>query len=129
MGLLSDPSFFVDPAVVATRTGEVPNADWAGGVNAVGSCAEGISIGEGIPDLVGEPQQFTLLDQDEVARTPQISQYIGGTGLSGTYPSSGGSEGKGTIPLQFGTSDALGVVTPTGDATLTTLAAGWVATP
>lgn len=127
MGLLSDPSFFVDPSVVATRTGEVPNADWAGGVNAVGSCAEGIGTAEGIPNASGEPQQFTLLDQDEDPRTPQISQYIGGTGLSGVYPSSGGVEGKGTIPLRFGTSDALGVVTPTGNATLAVLATGWAA--
>lgn len=129
MAINSTPSYFLDDSAVATRTAEVPDADWAGGATAAASNAPCIGAGLDQPNVAGTPEQFTLLDQDGAARTPQVSQSIGGTGVSGTYPSSGGAEGKGIDALRFGTNngDGSGEVTGTGNAHLATLAAGWEA--
>lgn len=132
MGLLSDPSFFVDDSVVTLRSAEVPGADFATGCNAAGSNAAGIGIGEGIADVAGTPEQFTLLDQRGLARAGQLSQNIGGEGyaLPANYPSSGGQEGFAPEDVvRIGTSVADGTVTPTGNANLNTLEEGWTITP
>jgi hypothetical protein len=130
---MSDPSFYVDATAAAALTARVPAANVDSGMNAGGSNTPGIGIGEGVAALSGDEAQFTLLDQYGAARTPQDSQHLGGEGITtnAEYPSSGGVEGKGTTPIEFGTNDAAGVgdVTSTGDATLTSLATGWVATP
>ena len=132
MGLISDPSYFLDDPAVANRAPEVPDASFDNGCNAAASNACGIGIGEGVAALSGQPQHFTLLDQRGNARTPQTSQMIGGDGYTdiANYPSSGGSEG--TAPdstIRFGTSDAEGVTTASGNAHLADLAVGWVAVP
>ena len=82
--------------------------------------------------VVGEPQQFTLLDQHGNARNAQISQFIGGEPYCdpANWPSSGGQSG--TLPddvIRFGTPSDTGdgTVTPTGNSALTDLAVGWVA--
>ena len=68
----------VNSATVATRSGEVPNALFTGGMNA-GGC----NMGVGICTDVFDPKvsDWTTLDQDGLARTPQNSQHIGGSGL------------------------------------------------
>ena len=68
----------VNAATVATRSAEVPNADWTGGMNA-GGCNVGIGISTDVVDP--KLTDWTLLDQAEAARTPQDSQHIGGSGL------------------------------------------------
>lgn len=129
--MANSPTFYRDAAAVAARSPESVDGavDWNGGMNLAGSCAEGVGIATDVPNLTGDPASWTLLDQDGAARTPQVSQHIGGTGLGGTYPSSGGVEGKGTTPIDVGTPSATGDGTATidGDATLATLAAGWTA--
>ena len=123
------PTYFVDDTAVSARSAEVPGANFADGCNAAGSCSEGIGIGTDVTGL-DEAEQWTLLDQDGDPRTPQVGQYIGGTGLSGTYPSSGGTDGKGTVGIDVADTAALdgtGTVSSAGEATLADLAAGWTA--
>jgi hypothetical protein len=69
------PTVFLDDDEV--RSTEVPNASWDNGCNWAASNACGIGINMEIPNLSGQPQQFTLLDQNGDARDPQISGSIG----------------------------------------------------
>lgn len=113
------PNYFSIPAVVAQRKGEVPDADFDGGMNNAG-CLQGVGIATDEPNLTGDIQQWTLLDQNGAARTPQDSSYIGGNGL-----------GSGTVTVEpidvAATTNADGTVTSAGKATLASLAAGWTA--
>jgi hypothetical protein len=120
----NEPTYFLDDSVIAIRGPEVPDASFINGMNAGGSCAPGIGIGENAPNVAGTPEQFTLLDQYAAARTPQDSQAIGGEALGDGVP--------GILPgdsLRFGANDAGGdgTMTGTGNATLASLAAGWTA--
>lgn len=131
------PSAFQDTAARALRAPETPNADWDSGMNN-GANSSGIGISGGPTNLVGEPQQFTLLDQTGSVRFPQLSQVIGGRGYvaNADYPSSGGIEGGATsefIVLSSNPDQAAkdadssldGTITVLGAANLQTLAAGW----
>ena len=108
---MSDPSYYLDSVLVTAREPQVPGASFDNGANAAGSCAPGIGIGQGVAGVAGTPEQFTLLDQYGLARTPQDSQHIGEAGT----------------PVTIGTNnaDGNGTMTETGEATLATLAAGW----
>lgn len=121
---------FQDATAVTARKLEVTAADFDGGANNAGSNAHGMGIAVGQANAEGSAEQFTLLDQAGAIRVPQDSGHIGNTGLSGTYPSSGGSAGAGTVPIDTVTNDAgaVGEVTKTGTANLQSLAAGWVDT-
>ena len=129
-----NPTFFeIDPTTVA-RAAEVPNANFNNGCNAASSCSPGIGINMNGGAVVGSDEQFTLLDQDEDPRTPQVGQYVGGAGFVNRavndWPSSGGLPGKGTAPIRDCTpGNGDGVVTIVGDATLADLAVGWVSDP
>jgi hypothetical protein len=120
---MANPTFFVDATAVAARASEVPNASFVNGLNAGGSNAPAIGVNAAGGAVTGDEAQFTLLDQAEAARAPQDSQSIGGTALAD------GTSGVGTQPVKVGTNSATGdgVMTPTGDATLASLAAGWTA--
>jgi hypothetical protein len=85
-----------------------------------GSCQPGVGISNGPTDLVGTAQQFTLLDQNGAARTPQDGQSIGGIALGD------GATTNQPLDLVDSSADGTVVVDGTG-ATLTTLSAGWVA--
>jgi hypothetical protein len=137
---MGNPTYFVDDAAVTAREAEVVNASFDNGMNMGGSnaCGIGINIDEGA--VVGTPEQFTLLDQHGDARTAQISQSLGGYPYvaSSAYPSSGGQEGTspdavvrtGSLPTQAAKdadSDLKGTIIAVGNATLASLAAGWVA--
>lgn len=120
---MAKPATFIDDTARATRVSEVPNASFVNGMNN-GSCQPAVGVSGGVPDLVGTPEQFTLLDQNGAARTPQLGQSLGGVALG---------DGESVAPSQAvdlvdvsATGD--GTVTKDGTgATLTTLAAGWVA--
>ena len=119
---MAQAATFIDDTARATRASEVAAASFLNGMNN-GSCQPGVGITSGPINLVGTPQQFTLLDQNEDARTPQLGQSIGGVALGA---------GEGIVASQAidlvdnGAGD--GTVTKDGTgATLTTLAAGWVA--
>jgi len=120
---MGEPTFFIDDTAVIARKLEVTAADFDGGANLAGSCACGIGINMNEGAVVGTPEQFTLLDQRGAARTAQISQHIGGSGL--------GAGSAGILPeavIQFGTTSANGdgQITTIGNSTLSVLANGWV---
>lgn len=127
---LGDPTYFVDLTNALTpRTAEVPAWNSGTGMDWSGSCSPGIGINIDGGAVVGEPQQFTLNDQDGAARQPQVGQNIGGLAFvnrsSVSWPGSGGVEGKGTVGIGSGTTAADGAITPVGDAWLDALATGW----
>ena len=120
---MGEPTFFQDDVAVTARELENTGASFVNGANLAGSNAPGIGINMNEGAVVGEPQQFTLLDQHGDAREAQISQHIGGSGL--------GDGSIGTLPdavIQFGPASASGdgTIVATGNATLSSLAAGWV---
>ena len=120
---MAQPATFIDDTARATRVGEVSGASFLNGMNN-GSCQPGIGITNGPTDLAGTPAQFTLLDQNEDARTPQLGQSLGGVAL-GAGESIVASQ---AIDLVDNGVTGDGTVTKDGTgATLTTLAAGWVA--
>tara|TARA_R110002167_G_scaffold252882_2_gene459231 strand:- start:2499 stop:2873 length:375 start_codon:yes stop_codon:yes gene_type:complete len=122
---MTTPTFFIDDTAVAARSAELPNASFTTGMNFGGSCANGVGINVGVANLVGTPDQFTLLDQEGAARTPQTSQHIGGSGLgagsSGTLPD---ASVRFAVPTADGSGD-VAVTRP--NATLVSLATGWAA--
>ena len=111
-------------ATYVAREAEVPNANWATGGDVAGLCAPGIGINIGGGAISGGPQQFTLKDQDDAVRVPQVSGPIGGNGLGA------GVAGKATTPIDVIVNDPSGNgdFTSAGTANLQTLAAGWVET-
>jgi len=120
---MSDPTRFINDTTLAARKVDVPGADFDGGLNQGGACAPGLGINEGVTNTAGTDEQFTLLDQVNAARAPQVSQHLGGDGL-GSGVSGAGTDGIGVVTNSV-TGD--GTVTETGQATLATLAAGWTA--
>lgn len=109
--MATKPTSFRDDSGV--RAAEVPNASWVNGCNWAGSNAPGIGINMEIPNLSGEPQQFTLLDQTGAARDPQVSAQIGV------------EEGD---AIRFGVNGpGDGTFTPEANADLLSLATGWAA--
>ena len=64
-------------STAAQRPGEVPAADWAGGVNNGASCAPGIGVNTG--DYSPKPQ-----DWSEEERAPADSAQIGQSGVDAT---------------------------------------------
>ncbi len=115
---------FIDPAAVVARSAEVPLASFDNGMNLGASNAPGVGIatdgGVQTQDL-DQSGQWTLLDQDGDARTPQNSQHIGGSGLGD------GVEGKGTVQVDVSTPDNSGDGTAVidGAATLADISVGW----
>ena len=140
---MGNPTAFQDDAAVALRAVEVPLASFANGMNMGGSNAPGVGINIDGGAVVCTLEQFTLLDQNGLARVGQRSQSIGGYPYvaAAAYPSSGGAGGVngtapdavisvGTLPTQDA-KDADPALDCTlieiGNATLADLATGWVA--
>lgn len=118
---MGNPTVFVDDSLVAARLAEVPDAAWDNGCNNAGSNAPGVGINYGEGAVVGEAQQFTLLDQNGDARNPQISAQIGvEDGDSIRSCTNATQAAKDADPAADGT------VTPIGNVALTDLAVGWV---
>lgn len=118
---MAQSATFIDVTARATRVSEVSGASFVNGMNN-GSCMPGIGISGGPTDLIGTPEQFTLLDQDGAARTPQQGQSLGGVALEGGDAS---TQAIDLIDQADDSGDGTVVIDGTG-ATLTTLAAGWV---
>jgi len=111
---MTAPTTFIDTVAVAARKVQVSTADWDNGVNAAASNAPGIGINAGGGAVVGTPDQFTLLDQNGAARTPQDSSQIGGD----------------MLPVVALTNSVSGDGKPsaTDSVSLVSLAAGWTST-
>ncbi len=121
---MAQQATFIDVDARAVRVGEVPDASFVDGMNN-GSCQPGIGITGDVTDLVGTPEQFTLLDQNAAPRTPQLGQSLGGIALNDGEDIVA-NQPIDLINLANDDGDGTVVVDGTG-ATLTTLAAGWVA--
>jgi hypothetical protein len=121
---MSQAATFIDVDALAVRPAEVPAASFANGMNK-SSCQPGVGISGGPVNLVGTPEQFTLLDQNAAARTPQLGQSIGGVAL-GDGETVVASQAIDLVDPADNSGDGTVTVDGTG-ATLTTLAAGWVA--
>ena len=137
---MGNPTYFTDDIARASRQAEVPLASFINGGNFAGSNAVGLGINIDEGEVVGTPNQFTLLDQFGNARAAQRSQFIGGSPFTdpADYPSSGGEEGtlpaaviySGTNPTEAekeATPGLDGTPTKVGNATLAVLATGWTA--
>jgi len=130
------PNAFIDDAAVTALDARVPDAVTGTGMYHCGSNAPGVGIGTDNPNLEQSLPNWTLLDQHGNARNAQISQLIGGTGITDVadYPSSGGTEGTlpdSTVRLWVNPDNVDGVpdnnALPTADnsAVLLDLAVGW----
>ena len=128
---MNQPNIYIDTPSRALRAAEVPDASFVNGMNEGGSNAPAIGVATDVPDLTGDPSGWTLLDQDGAARTPQVSQQIGGEAYAepADYPLSGGLEGKGINPVLIVNNAVEGDGTSVlvGNATLASLANGWEA--
>lgn len=117
-----NPTVFVDVDAAAARAIEVPAASFTNGCNGPASTGGGIGINMAGGEVVGTPNQFTLLDQNGLARVAQISQSIGLEPnqfiITGTSPT---QAEKDADPSLEGTLSLLGA------ASLITLPEGWVA--
>lgn len=125
---------FRNSTAIAARAAEVTGADWTGGMNNA-SCMPAVGVATDNSDLQESLPNWTLEDQFEVARAPQVSQLIGGNGYvaAADYPSSGGVEGNGSDQSEFliGVTNpvypnSVGTVTVTGNPYLNDLGVGWV---
>ena len=143
--MTSGVTTFIDRAAVNVRDDEVTAAGWGGGCNAPAACAPGIGVTIPLTNLpaftTSTGPNWSLDDQFSVARTPQVSQVIGGKGVttSSDWPGSGGISGNGSahaekIQQVTNPDNVGGVPDPTnpaptvvGSATLASLAAGWTA--
>jgi hypothetical protein len=136
--MANSPNTFRDTTAISTREAET-GISFDSGMNN-GSCAPGVGVSLEGGDVTDD---WTLLDQFEAVRVPQVSQVIGGLGVTtaAEYPSSGGIEGNGSAQAQYiigainPTTPAVeadptlaGTITVDGTANLQTLAAGWVKT-
>tara|TARA_R110002167_G_scaffold6412_3_gene29676 strand:- start:8650 stop:9168 length:519 start_codon:yes stop_codon:yes gene_type:complete len=92
MSYNASPTFFDDVTAAASRQAEYANltqSGWESGGNAGASNAHGLGInidGGELPAIPTIPvngigMNWTLTDQFSVARTPQVSQVIGGAGF------------------------------------------------
>lgn len=74
------PTFLLNATTVIARAIEVPDADFAGGMNRGGSNAPGVGINTS--DIDPKLDNWSLLDQFSAARNPQDSQHLGGDGTT-----------------------------------------------
>jgi len=136
----AQPTYFVDDAAVTALGTRVPDASTNTGMNFGASNNPGIGISDQNPELQESLPSWTLLDQHGNARNGQISQVIGGDGITeaADWPGSGGTEG--TLPdatIRYGANPANvngqpdndAPITGISNAILTDLATGWEITP
>ena len=77
-----NPTYTYDFLSANVRTPEVGDGScFIGGVNNAGLNTPGIGIGVDAGAIVGTPEQFTLLNQHELPRSPVIGGAIGGVAL------------------------------------------------
>jgi hypothetical protein len=115
----NEPTAFSDDVAISTRQAEVPLASFSNGQNLTASNSTGIGIASCVPNLEESLPNWTLLDQAELPRTPQIGSQLGGIGLNG------GTPGVGLDQIFIAENRSLGAATNLGGATLNTLEEGW----
>ena len=104
--MVAAPSFFKDDVAQTAMEVRVPTVVADTGLTFGGGNAPGIGISSQNPGLEESLPSWTLLDQHGNARVSQISQCIGGDGISAAGTSSGS---EGTAPdgvIRFGVNPA-----------------------
>ena len=91
--MAATPFCFIDDTAVTALGVRVPAASVDTGMNRGASNAPGIGISDDNPGLDESLPSWTLLDQFGDARNAQVSQCIGGPGISAAGTSAG-QEGK-----------------------------------
>ena len=93
--MVAAPSFFKDDTAQTAMEVRVPTVVADTGLTFGGGNAPGIGISSQNPGLEESLPSWTLLDQFGNARNAQISQCIGGDGITevADWPGSGGTEG------------------------------------
>ena len=127
------PNAFTDTAAVTAMLIRVPAALVDTGMNSCGSNSPGIGIGTDNTNLEEQLPNWTLLDQHGNARAAQISQLLGGPGISAPSESNGqeGTLPDGVVRLWTnpanvdGQPDNNAPPVGLGNATLLDLAVGW----
>jgi hypothetical protein len=115
---------FAITGTVNARTLEVPNANFRNGANyALGPIGIATNGGVATTELAQSAPNWTLVDQREVARTPQRGQYIGGNGL---FEGTSGFTTQTTYRTGTASASGNGIVEGFGTPYLVSLAAGWV---
>ena len=127
------PTFFMDDVAQTAMEARVPAVVADTGMTFGASNAPGIGISTENPGLAESLPNWTLLDQHGDARVAQISQCIGGPGISAAGTSAGQ---EGTLPdavVRFGANpdnvngqpDNDDPITVGNGADLVALATGW----
>ena len=75
MATVNLPTYYLDSTAV--RSGEVPNADWAGGMNLGGSCAPGVGINTGNYDPKVEDWPNSTFNGEDPIPYDGKSSHIG----------------------------------------------------
>lgn len=125
--MANNPTAFRDEVTLPIRGAEILSiVQFLNGANFPGSNSPGIGIATAgdlaTQNLAESDPQWTLLDQDEDPRTPQVGQHIGGNGLGA------GVEGKGTMGIATGVNVAAAsgaFIAPLQNPHLIDLATGW----
>ena len=113
---MGNPTFFVDDAAVTAGETRVPLANFDNGCNPAASCSSGIGINIGGGALIGGTG-ITL-----------VAGWPGSGGLEGTLPDN--TIRDATNAANSGGKPVPGaVITPVGNASVVSLAAGWVSVP
>lgn len=73
---MNNPTGYTNASQLFIRGVAMPNASWTNGCTIAASNSPGIGIATDVT-LLGESENWTLLDQHGVARTPQDGQLIG----------------------------------------------------
>ena len=94
------PTYELNATSVVARAAEYPGgaAIFAGGVNEGGSCAPGIGINTSFIDP--KLEDWSVEDQHEDARDPQLGQHLGGLGLGNGVESPVPTDVTSAFPLQ-----------------------------
>jgi len=118
---MNNPTYYINVLENIGRAGEVPAASFANGGNVAGTNSPGIGVSTGVTNLEQSLPNWTLLDQDGVARVPQDGQAIGNA-ASALFP--GITVGDNAETTGDGVYAGAGIL---GFAVLSSLATGWIA--
>lgn len=126
--MANNPSRFAINVTIASRAAElgISNLQFLNGTNGAAPNTPGIGLADSgdlaTLNLEQSLPSWTLLDQFELPRTPQLSRYIANADGTDTAP---------TEPIRFVANDAAGdgLSAALGAATLADLAVGWTAVP
>lgn len=121
---------FVNTPLNAQRASEIPSNAAQFRTGQGGAALTPVGIGLQTTNLEQSLPSWTLLDQSEQPRTPQLQMFIGGGYGDGTTFFGDGGNGRHSIEIITPSLNSNGVASEIhGEATLADLAVGWTAVP